>query len=529
MPQKKFLKTPAIRHHPPKCSYEVPIQPSETTSTSSSFSFGGSSDTRSQPSATTSTPSSFLFGGSSDTRSQPSATTSTPSLSFGQAPPLSFGQVSATTSTPSFSYGGSSGTGSPSSATTFTPSFPIFTSPKNSPVIAPVRQTPFKEFPHFVNVTPPSSSLESYSLKLDPSNVCQMFRKAQENAQLTDITLVFDEEEIEYHSSILSLFSSFLRSKVFHSTVLDDFSLFEQLLSDGSFFFDIVYSFYGESVACTSENFHLIRTIASTLKYEHLEDFIQQKLTYGFKNCEFILNPEVIFSTFINTAPRDVLLTYKMCKVQINSLLLIGHSSFFENLFCSAFQDSSLRIFEFNDEFPGVSVHHFLCLFETFCGKSSIIALSNVICFYQLAVDFRIDQFRDKCLKFLTNTKFSDSELFQLLQTANSRGLFSFIKTNLNIWVYSAFTGPGIPFPPHLYESLFTVFPKWFLVKCIVATATTTDIDPTELKTLLELIELDESECFDYYELISPLFEIGSFLEVLMNYTFDVFQNVWFL
>ncbi|KAL0235237.1 hypothetical protein GEMRC1_001819 [Eukaryota sp. GEM-RC1] len=362
------------------------------------------------------------------------------------------------------------------------------------------------------------------SVQIPSSQLCQSLRDHRDQQQLIDSTIDFNDETYTGHSVIVSLFNDVLASSVMNSSSHQAFVLLEQLFPDPSLFITVLNSFYGDSVPCTEDNFHLLRTIALSLKYQKLEEFIQNILKSGFKSCEFQLESNVITSQLVKSAVRDVSLSYKKTTFRINSLLLSCFSHYFKNLFNNQFLDSATRNFLYSIEFPGVEEDVFVEFFEAALCMSLSITPSNVLSFYQLSVYFQVESLHQFCLGYLNQSSFTDDELHQLLSTANERGLFHFIQSNVNIWHFSGVsTLPPIPISIELFKSLTRVFDHEWLVRCLVLTATTTDIDSFEIGYSLTFIEFNYLA--ELFEILQPLFKNQSFELVMMNYSFKLFQD----
>ncbi|KAL0236217.1 hypothetical protein GEMRC1_002799 [Eukaryota sp. GEM-RC1] len=175
---------------------------------------------------------------------------------------------------------------------------------------------------------------------------------------------------------------------------------------DPELFFSVLNSFYGVSIPCTDDNFHLLRTIALTLKYHKLEAFLQDKIKSGFVSCEFQLDSSLIVSELVKSAVRDVFLTYNQSTVTINSTLLSCFSTHFNNLFNGQFRDSLTRNFQYSSEFPGVEEDVFVTFFNAALCHSISFTSSNVISFYQLSVYFQVKKLDAACLSFLRHSSF---------------------------------------------------------------------------------------------------------------------------
>ncbi|KAL0236184.1 hypothetical protein GEMRC1_002766 [Eukaryota sp. GEM-RC1] len=376
--------------------------------------------------------------------------------------------------------------------------------------------------PRHVRLSRPSPPQSAF--QIPSSQLCRSLRGHRKQQHLTDSTIVFGEETYTCHSTVISLFNDVLASKVMNSSSHQAFALLEQLLPDPSLFITVLNSFYGGSVPCTEDNFHLLRTIALSLKYQKLEEFIQKVLKSGFKSCQFQLESNVITSELVKSAVRDVSLSYKKTTVRINSLLLSCFSDYFRNLFNSQFLDSATRNFKYSNEFPGVEGDVFVEFFKAALCESISISPVYVLSFYQLSVYFQVEGLQKVCLDFINKSSFSKPQLYRLLSTANERGLFHFIQSNVNIWKSSTISHvKPIPLDTQLFESLTRVLGHQWLTRCLVLTATTTEVNSTEVSEILSILNVNSLSIL--FEILQPLFKNQSFELVMMNYSFQLFQS----
>ncbi|KAL0236317.1 hypothetical protein GEMRC1_002899 [Eukaryota sp. GEM-RC1] len=371
-----------------------------------------------------------------------------------------------------------------------------------SPLELPVTSSPP---PH------PSASVvdftRSHSFFFSTSHLCSCFRDAREARQLVDTTITFCDQTNHYHSYMISLFSEVLKTETNRSLNLKNFNFLEQLLEDSSLFFSVMNAFYGSPISCSPDNFHNVTTIADKLKITQLQSFIQSQLRRGLTDTEFQFDSTVICQEFFSKAPRDVVLKYKGAEIPINSLLLSCLSKFFQNSFNSGFSDASVRRFEYNDEFYGVEEEIFVEFIGLFICESITLTVSNLLSFHQLATYFDVPELNSACDKFLSEYRFTASDLNFLLTTANERRLINFINTHINLFrgLPSSISFPPIRLIPELLDLLFPVIDNWWLLRCLVQTSIASAIEAEKLGAVLKLVNITEKIIPDYIIHISNI------------------------
>ncbi|KAL0228712.1 hypothetical protein GEMRC1_013332 [Eukaryota sp. GEM-RC1] len=368
-------------------------------------------------------------------------------------------------------------------------------------------------------------------LAFSPTQITEKLQALQREQVLTDSTILLHGDVFHFHSSIVSLFSEVLRSKLFTSSTIDDFDQVLSFLPDSSLFFKVLETLYGIPLPVTQETHSFLFIIANILKYTPLINFISSLLQSGLSAttaATFQLKHELLVKKLKSEGSNDVTISFNESTVRISSILLAALSTTFNNQFTGQFMDSNDRKFSYNHEFPGLEEQNFTDFFNLFFAHEIQLNISNVLSFYQLGFYFQVLQITESCKHFLLENDFTDEDLLYLLNTTNERNQFGFLEKFLNI--YDNFAKPlkmeAISLSIHFILVLFPVVDNWWLLCCLLETFKKIKFSAEELKSVLKLVNVEQFNLSQLYSLIEPVFSEKSFELELLLWSLQLFENI---
>ncbi|KAL0246289.1 hypothetical protein GEMRC1_007501 [Eukaryota sp. GEM-RC1] len=332
---------------------------------------------------------------------------------------------------------------------------------------------------------------------------------------LTDTVIVYGSIKFHCHSSIITPFSSVLKEKLLQSSTLELSSMSSDI--DSELLLSVLNTFYGHSLPISTQSVPMFSFIASLLQYHELNDFLDDRMSNGLKHLDsnnFKLDPKTCISKFVESCPHDVRVSYKNTDIMMNSLNLTLFSRTFLTSSSQTCTNSSVKRFQYFDEFPGVSEDNLVAFFNLFHYQAIKLNFLNLLDFLQLSKYFQVDQLQLTCEQFLASNRFSETELIYILKISNQRYLYKFVENNIEIFKnLSHICEYPIPLRISFIILLLPFIDVVWLFRCLMKLHKVDPFSPSELSEILFSLVISDSECSQIFEILKPLFNIHSLLQ----------------